>query len=140
MAVLLIIPVSVRGESMSPAVSSGDHLIAVRTLWFAVNRGDLVVFRPLDASTGLLVKRVIAIPGDTIRILDFTVWLNGQRLVEPYLKLAWTDGGDYLSGTPLHLGAGEYFLLGDNRNVSLDSRVIGPESRNHILAVVWIRL
>jgi signal peptidase I len=132
-------PVAVVGTSMQPTLASGEYLMATRADWIPLNRGDLVVLRFDNKFEPYLVKRVVAIPGDRVRVLDFTVWVNDQRLSEPYVKEPWTANEGYLRGNDVRLGSDEYFLLGDNRDLSLDSRTLGPQPRARIVDKVWLR-
>ena len=81
---------------------------------------EIVVFNPYEDSETLYVKRVIGAPGDTVHIKDGKVYVNGVANVEPYINDAFTFSG--IASEPIDLKEDEYFLLGDNRPVSLDSR------------------
>lgn len=104
--------------SMIPTLSVGDRIITTRTYFNkAIERGDVVVFRPQeDTKHKFYTKRVIGMPGDRIRIVQGDIYINGERLAEPYIK----DKGDYCGSYVVPKG--KYFLLGDNRTNSLDSR------------------
>ena len=138
--VFWVLPVKVAGPSMDPTLSSGDTLLAERTPMAPIARGDIVVFRPLANSDVYLIKRVIGIPGDRIRFIDFGVWLNGRRLYESYVRQPWTLDDSYLSGGELTLANDEYFLMGDYRDQSTDSRQLGPQPRSRIVGRVWLRI
>ncbi len=115
----------VPSASMEPTLKPGDKVITFRTK--EINRGDLVVFiNPLDKKE-ILVKRVIALPGETISIKDGKVFINGVYLYEPYIK---NPPAYYLP--PIKIPEGYYFVLGDNRNNSEDSSVYGPIPRKLI--------
>jgi len=130
--------VRVVGLSMTPTLADSHMCLLNRwVLYFRAPRAsELVVIRdPTDS--GLAVKRIVGVPGDRILVKNGSLFLNGSRLQEPYLP----------SGTPTFAkprvqeqaftcAAGQYFVLGDNRNLSLDSRSYGPISRQNILGLV----
>ncbi len=100
-------------------------------------RGQIVIFyRPGQPGTPL-IKRVIGVPGDTIRIANGVVWVNGQRLDEPYVQGAATTCSTFCG--PLELGPDMYYVMGDNRPDSLDSRTFGPISGDDIIGRVVLR-
>lgn len=137
----------VEGQSMDPTLVDGEFLLVnsliysevdigkvgdwvpfwdpgepdVRHVFHGPERGDIVVFHHPQAGGRDLVKRVIAVPGDTIEIRDNAVFVNGRQLVEPYVE---TPRHDDLSSTLIQ--ADHYFVMGDNRGNSLDSRSFGP--------------
>lgn len=137
----------VEGDSMNTTLADGDHLI-ISDLFYTPDYGDIIVFE--DYTTSLhkaVVKRVIALPGDTVEVsLDgegnVIVYLNGQLLEEDYAYNA-KDCNIDTSGfnKPITLSEGEIFVMGDNRYHSLDSRSfsIGPISTDAILGRVVIR-
>ena len=96
-------------------------------------RGDVIVFHNPQRPSENLIKRIIGIPGDTIAIDSSHVWVNNVLLNEPYItKPVNTVAGSW------HLRPNEYFVLGDNRPLSYDSRYIGPIPRDYIVAPVAI--
>lgn len=107
------------GDSMSPTLESGD--IVVGSKIGGVSQGDLVSF---SLNNKVLVKRVIGLPGDWVDIAaDGTVSVNGQTLDEPYLQAGSKSLGSCDITLPYQVPDGRYFVLGDNRAVSMDSRV-----------------
>lgn len=118
------------GPSMEPTFFTGQYIIVDRTSYLlgAPQRGDIVVFDPPDISTDLLVKRLIGLPGDTVEIIDQRVYVNDVLLDEPYV----VNGCDRCVNETWTLGQAEYFLMGDNRDHSRDSRAFGPVPRDHI--------
>jgi signal peptidase I len=96
-----------------------------------------VVFNPPNGEGDALIKRVIAIPGDQVELRDGAVWVNGQLLDEPYVNGQVTSCNSACS--PLQLKAGAYFLMGDNRSSSLDSRSFGPVHAERIVGRVVMR-
>ncbi|MGJ3238379.1 MAG: signal peptidase I [Anaerolineae bacterium] len=126
----------VGGSSMMPTLTSGEQLLVNRWsyVWSAPQRGDLVVFN-LQSDHGL-VKRVVGLPGETVEFRGGVVYINGEHLPEPYL-LSACDHVACADGI-WQLGADAYFVLGDNRHHSSDSRVFGAIAHHHIVgAVVW---
>lgn len=105
---------------------------------FAPRRGQVVVFfRAADRSGDALIKRVIGVPGDTIELRDGQVLVNGAVLDEPYVHELYTSCNRYCE--PFTLGPDMYFLMGDNRLNSLDSRDFGPISASQIVGRVVLR-
>jgi signal peptidase I len=124
-------PVRVEGTSMLPELRDQDRLFINKFVYRFenVSRGDVVVFRyPRDPSKSY-IKRVIALPGDTIRIDDGHVYVNGARLLEPYVPKAYRDSR---SMGEMTIPPDEYFVMGDHRSISSDSRDFGPVDRNLI--------
>jgi signal peptidase I len=104
---------------------------------FAPQRGQVVVFNPPTGEGDALIKRVIGAPGDLIELRDDRVWVNGQLLDEPYVngQATWCNN----DCSPIRLDANSYFLMGDNRSSSLDSRNFGPVRADRIIGRVVIR-
>ena len=117
----LIVNAEVPTGSMENTIMAGDRILALRTPhWFdEPQRGDITVFHFPDDPTGktLYVKRIIGEPGDTVWVEDGEVFVNGEALEEDYI--AETTQGDF---GPYIVPEGCYFMMGDNRNHSLDSR------------------
>jgi signal peptidase I len=107
-----------------------DHLVVSR--WGPIGRYSVVVFR-LSKSSSILVKRVIGLPGENIAEDRGTVIVNGRRLLERYIS---ADHRDYGSFGPRLVPKGTYFLLGDNRRHSIDSRQFGVVPRSQIIGRV----
>jgi signal peptidase I len=140
--------VHVIGSSMYPTVSDNDYLIATKIDYrlHPPARGDIIIMRdPYDSSRDF-IKRVIGVPGDHILVRQGQVFVNGHLLSETYLNSeAWTENADWpLGQTTDPLGVllkpNEFFVMGDNRNHSSDSRVFGPVRRDQIEARAWIRV
>lgn len=117
----LIVNAEIPTGSMEQTIMTGDRVLALRTsYWFGEPQaGEVVIFRYPDDPTGetLYVKRIIGTPGDVVEIHGGTVSVNGKQLEEPYI--AETTQGDFGTYT---VPEGCYFMMGDNRNHSLDSR------------------
>jgi signal peptidase I len=122
------------GESMTPTLRPGQLCIIHKWPYLLgqPRRGDLVVYRHPDTE-GLTVKRVIGVPGDEIRFRHPFVLVNGQRLVEGYLPEEETTTRGAMAGESVEVPAGQYFVLGDNRNASDDSRWTGTIRREWIV-------
>jgi signal peptidase I len=137
--------VHVEGLSMYATLDDNDYLIANKIDYrlHAPQRGDIIILRPPADNSKDFIKRVIALPGEKLLIRDSVVYINGHRLEEPYLPEAWTTLN---SPTPWSQGDGvvippnQYFVMGDNRNRSQDSRIFGPISRDRIDGRAWFRI
>ncbi len=124
-------PVRVEGTSMLPRLEDHDRLFINKFVYriSAIHRGDVVVFHyPRDPEKSY-IKRVIALPGDRLRIDHGQVWLNGRPLREGYVPEEYRD----LKSMPeLVVPDDEYFMMGDHRSISSDSREFGPVDRDLI--------
>jgi len=137
--------VHVVGGSMSPSLSTGDLVLASK-LDYRVHdpqRGDIVILKdPMDPSKDF-IKRVIGMPGDRILIHDRQVFVNGQQLQEPYIGSAWVATPNWPDQPAEPDGEivppGSYFVLGDNRDHSSDSRLFGYISRDQIEGKAVVR-
>jgi len=129
--------VIVEGQSMTPTLQPGDHYLLNRWFhrFFPFQSGEMVVLQD-RFSRDKVVKRIIGLPQDTIQIRNDGVYRNGQRLTEEYLPPNTYTPSLNLTDRVLKLGAGEYFVLGDNRGVSEDSRHFGPVRSLDILGVL----
>jgi signal peptidase I len=136
-AVILIVfiyqPVKVEGTSMMPTLTDQERIFINKFTYHfglgAIERGDMVVFwYPLDR-TKSYIKRVIGLPGDRIRIDSGQVYVNGEALVENYVPESYRDNVSWKSDV---VPAGEYFVLGDHRSSSSDSRSWGFVDREKI--------
>jgi signal peptidase I len=129
--VFLYQPVKVEGTSMAPLLSDQERIFINKFVYRfePISRGDVVVFwYPLDR-TKSFIKRVIGLPGETIEIRRGVVYVNGQMVPEPYVPPRYTDVSDY---GPAKVPAGSYFVMGDHRISSNDSRVFGPVASQFI--------
>ena len=110
-------------ESMVPTIEVNDKVIVTNfSYWFeGPKRGDVIVFRyPLDTKKDY-IKRCIGLPGETVEFRDSKLYVNGQLVEEPYLP----EGLVFEAYGPIEVPEGQYFMCGDNRNHSSDSRVWG---------------
>jgi signal peptidase I len=137
LAVVLIVfiyqPVKVEGTSMMPGLTDQERIFINKYTYRlgtdSIARLDLVVFNyPYDPSQSY-IKRIIGIPGDTVEINDGTVWVNGQKLNEPYVPEEYRDHRSIPKET---VPKSHYFVLGDHRSSSNDSRVWGFVERKEI--------
>src|ERR1017187_484282 len=135
LAIVIIIffyqPVKVEGTSMTPLISDQERIFINKFVYRfePIERGDVVVFwYPLDRSKSF-IKRVVGLPGDTLEIRQGRVYLNGNLLPEPYVPESADSGSNY---TPRKIPNSEYFVMGDHRDSSNDSRVFGPVQRQFI--------
>ncbi len=132
------IPIS--GSSMQPVLETDDVVLMNRLIYDyqSPDRFDVVAFQREDGKMN--VKRVIGLPGETVQIADGQIYIDSQLLTEEGGTSRITSAG--LAEHPITLGEGEYFLLGDNRDSSEDSRFanVGNVRKEHIIGKVWLRL
>ncbi len=128
----------VDGESMEPGFHTDEYVLVdkVTYLFHAPERGDIIVFHyPLD-TTRDFIKRVIGVPGDVVSTTSSSVIVDGQTLHEPYISVPFNFASDKWK-----LGPNQFFVMGDNRNNSLDSRSWGLLDKSYIVgkvvAVYW---
>ncbi len=134
--------VHVEGLSMWSTLDDNDYLMANKIDYrlHGPQRGDIVILRPPSDNSRDFIKRVIALPGERLLIRDGVVYINGHRLDEPYLPEAWTTFNNWGGPDGQIIPANEYFVMGDNRNRSQDSRIIGAISRDRIDGRAWFRI
>src|SRR5215472_654263 len=135
LAIILYIAISfavqavhVEGLSMWATLDDNDYLIANKIDYrlHPPERGAIVILRPPSTNSTDFIKRVIALPGERLLIRDGTVYINGHKLDEPYLPEEWTIDNTWKNGVEKTMGPDQYFVMGDNRNRSQDSRFFGP--------------
>jgi signal peptidase I len=139
-AVVLIVfiyqPVKVEGTSMEPGLSDNERIFINKFTYKLklgdIRRGDTVVFWYPGDITKSYIKRVIGLPGDRIRIARGQVYVNGKALVEDYVAETSRDPSTWADGRDVAVPAGNYFVLGDHRNSSSDSRAWGWVPRDNI--------
>ena len=137
--VLTSIHYAVRGDSMGPGFKSGQMLLVSRRALSGSgpSRGDVVIVRDPRDSRKALLKRVVGLPGEDVRLRDGMLFVDGEQHAEPYL-----GGGPETLGLEeksWRLGDDEYFVMGDNRSRSTDSREFGPVGRMSIRGRAWFR-
>ncbi|MCH8297588.1 MAG: signal peptidase I [Chloroflexi bacterium] len=126
----------VEGDSMLPFLRHGESVMVVRTRfrWNRLRRGDVVVFDSPGRGGGAYIKRIVGMPGEDIKIAGGLVHLDGESLPEDYTRGEHEEeDGEWFNGPD------EYFLLGDNRAGSNDSRAFGPVSGGSIRGRAWFR-
>ena len=129
--VFLYQPVKVEGNSMLPELTDQERIFINKFVYRfePIERGDVVVFwYPLDPAKSY-IKRVVGLPGETVQLVDGDVYVNGRKLDEPYVPPEYRDPH---SLGPIHIPTGEFFVLGDHRSSSNDSRVWGTVERRLI--------
>ena len=151
----------VEGSSMLPTLNQGDCVLANKFIYSSIDtatfadflptvdphqgdllftfhppkRGEIVIFEYPNDRNRHFVKRVIGVPGDEVRIQNGTVFVNRSEIQEPYLDRSHSSS----NYGPIIVGTGEYFVLGDNRLSSNDSRAWGTISNEHIIGKYWFR-
>jgi signal peptidase I len=132
---------------MQPTLSTGEFLWVNKAAYFewqgqyvlgGPQRGDIAVLRSPDTTEDIdLIKRVIGLPGDRLRVVHGTVFINGQPLPEPYIRLQATYSYP-LDGHELTVPQGQYFVLGDNRANSRDSHFGWFVPADHLVGRAWL--
>jgi signal peptidase I len=124
--------------SMEPTVLLGDHVVVDKSAYAfsEPKRGDIVLYRATERPQTIFMKRIVGMPGETIEMRNREVFVNGKKIDEPYVQSLrpskdGTFNGDSMA--PTVIPADAYFLLGDNRDNSLDSRFMGPVQRRQFL-------
>lgn len=125
----------VYGQSMQPNLQPAERLVIEKVSYYFAEpqRNDIVVL-DMPQMSELLIKRVVGLPGEQVEIRRGTVLIDGQSITQPFVQI---QGGTTYG--PITLGPNSYFVMGDNRGNSNDSRVFGPVSRNVIAGRAWIR-
>lgn len=132
----LIQPFYVEGASMEPNFYQNEYLI-IDEISYRFNdkqRGEVIIFKNPKNTKNYFIKRIIGLPGETVSIEEGRVFVDGDLIEEPYITDFSSDNHD-----PVTLGSEEYFVLGDNRGNSLDSRQLGPIHKDYIIGRVWLR-
>ncbi len=135
----------VSGSSMEPTLSDGDNLIVDKISYRFKDpeRFDIIVFPFQYQKDTYYIKRIIGLPGETVQIdEDGNIYINGEILEESYGREVIDADKLGIAAEPITLGEDEYFVLGDNRNHSSDSRVreVGNIKKDQIVGKAWVRI
>ena len=138
-------PVVVEGTSMLPQLHDGERLIVNKLIyykipgisWGHIDRGDVVVFWYPNDPDKSYVKRVIGLPGDTVELRNGVVYVNGQAMHEDYIDASYNQSSD--NRVPKKVEEHHYFVMGDNRDNSSDSRIWGLVPEKYIYGKVFFR-
>jgi signal peptidase I len=135
---VVVTAVEVKGTSMSPTLTAGDRFLLNRFVYLTrePQRGELVVLKDPETHE-LIVKRIIGLPCETVIMQSDAVYVNGRRLPEPYAAASARRDLSPL-GKAVVVPRGFYFVLGDNRTRSVDSRAFGPVTRESIVGVITL--
>jgi signal peptidase I len=139
---LIMRPHKISGQSMMPNFQDGEYILTEKVTYYtrSPGRGDVVVFMPPVSDTDEFIKRVIGLPGERIMIKEGHIFINGKLLPESYIAgNVVTTGGPFLTeNKEYEVPAGEYFVMGDNRPNSSDSRYWGPITQKMMTGRAWI--
>jgi len=134
----LVQPFLVSGASMEPTFSSGNYLLVDELSYHfrEPKRGEVIVFRYPNDRSVFFIKRIVGLPNERVIIRDGRVFINNEELKENYLPSSLLTSGNL----DMRLGANEYFVIGDNRYYSFDSRNWGPIQRSDIVGIARLRI
>lgn len=135
--------VSAVGDSMNPVLHNGDVVLVNRIVYNATTpkRGDIIVFKPKgNENAHYYIKRIVGLPGETVEIIENRIYIDGDKLEEDYKTTDIDDVG--IANEKIHLAGDEYFVLGDDRQNSEDSRnaAVGNIKREYIYGKAWITI
>ncbi len=141
-------PHQVNGQSMVPTFQSGEYVLTDKISYKMGDpkRGEVIVFHAPEAAhcsegTGCdFIKRILAVPGDTVEVKNNAIYINGEQLPEPYIPSDYKVlPGTFTKNGPVVMGPDDYFASGDNRPYSSDSRTWGPISKSDIVGKAFFR-
>lgn len=144
----LIQPHQIRGVSMDNTFHDKEYILTdkISYRFSSPERGDIIVFQAPKDREHDFIKRIIGLPGEKVKIQNGNVYIyndkspNGIKLSEPYIADPFTSPGEYAKeGEQINLAENEFFVMGDNRPRSSDSRVWGPVRRDEIVGRAWVR-
>lgn len=136
---LILRPHKIKGASMEPNFPDGEYLLTEKISYYTKEpqRGDVIVFKP-PISEDEFIKRIVALPGETISLVNGKFFVNDEELKETYINVVTNSGGFLKEGQKYVVPEGEYFVAGDNRPHSSDSRIWGPITKKVITGKAWL--
>jgi len=140
--VFVIQPYIVEGQSMEQSFHNNDYLITEKISYKIrePKRGEVIIFHPPDNPSVNYIKRVVGLPNDKIEVRAGGVYVNDKKIYEPYLTSNEETLNSQKNDYVIVLRDDEYFVFGDNRNHSRDSREIGAIPKENVVSRVWFRL
>ena len=139
---LIMRPHKIKGASMEPNFPNGEYLLTDKVTYRfgEPKRGDVIVFKAPGTDGDEYIKRIIGLPGEGVSVRNGAVYINGEVLKEDYIpEISPTYGGNFLSeNASFTVPVGSYFVLGDNRPHSSDSRAFGPITKEVITGRAWL--
>ena len=141
----LIVNAQIPSGSMENTIMTGDRVVGNRLSYLTKDpeRYDVIIFKYPDDESQLFIKRIIGLPGETVQIMDDgSIYINGEKLEENYGMEVIKPETIGRAAEPIELGDDEYFVMGDNRNNSSDSRtdMVGNITRENIIGKAWLRI
>lgn len=139
---LVLQPHKIKGESMEPNFHNGEYLLTDKVSYRIGDpkRGDVIVFKAPPSHKDEFIKRILGLPGDTVKVENGTLYINGHEVHESYLPSDFKTRSKSFAqeGKELVVPDNSYFVMGDNRDRSLDSRDLGFIERKYITGRAWI--
>ena len=139
---LVLQPHKIKGQSMDPNFANGEYLLTDKITYRLrqPKRGDVIVFEAPGANGEEFIKRIIATPGEKIYLHEGNIFINGLKLIEPYLSESlYTSSGNFLrEDSEIVIPENHYFVMGDNREASSDSRTWGLIDKQKITGKAWV--
>lgn len=139
---LVLQPHKIKGQSMEPNFEDGEYLLTDKITYRLKEpkRGDVIVFEAPGANGEEFIKRIIGLPGERLSLANGKIYINGEPLIEKYIpENITTEGGPFLrEGVEIQVPQDSYFVLGDNRRASFDSRSWGFVTKDKITGRAWL--
>ncbi len=132
-----VVGCTIEGTSMEPSFEDGQYILVNKVVYrfHEPQRGDVIVFHSSTDQDIIFIKRIIAVPGDTVEIKGETVYVNNSAIYEPYIM-----AGPLYTMPQQEIPVNEYFVLGDNRNISYDSHNGWAIKRQDIIGKAWLSI